>query len=332
MSQIILDAHFDVLLDVLHFRSRGEEKVLETRHLPALRAAGINVQICSIFVSDRFLPEMALRNALDQISALREDISESPAYFALCLNTVQARQAVGDGKIALFLSFEGVEPLGSDILLLRTFYDLGVRLVGLTWSRRNYAADGAIFLPGDAPKLPGGLTKFGREVVRRAQELGMVIDVSHLNDPGFFEVAELMDDSFIASHSNCRALCSSARNLTDEQIRTIAKSGGVIGMNSYAPFSADDPEERISGKLLEHLAYIGETVGYEHVGLGLDLCDCVEAIGNRPDAPAAELDLFLNYAEAAEKFIRPIQANFSPAATAGILGGNFMRVLEKVLG
>lgn len=331
MKEIILDAHFDVLLDVLHFRKKGESKVLETRHLPALRTAGINVLVCSIFISDRFLPEMALRNALDQISALKEDIAESPDHFELCLNASRARAAAAEGKIAIFLSFEGVEPLGDDILLLRTFYDLGVRLVGLTWSRRNAAGDGSYFSAENAPKTEGGLTKFGRDVVRCAQALGMVIDVSHLNDTGFWEVANLAEGPFIASHSNCRALCGVPRNLTDDQIRAIAKSGGVVGMNCYAPFSAGAPEDRTPDKLLEHLAYIGNMVGFEHVGLGLDICDCVQSIESM-DAAADEKDLFADHTEALEKFIIPIRANFSPKTSANLLGENFMRVLEKVLG
>lgn len=329
---VVLDAHFDVLMDINRFRSQGERKVFETRHLPELRAAGINTVICSIFIEDSYLPEMGLRHALGQIAALREDIADSPGLFAICTDTKQAREATMQGKLALFLSLEGAEPVGSDLMLLRTFYDLGVRLLGLTWSRRNYAADGCEFLWADAPNHPGGLTKFGRQLVDYAQELGIIIDVSHINDPGFDDVAGMVKKPFIASHSNCRQLCNTARNLTDNQIRAIAASGGVIGMNCYSPFVSEEPSERTVGKLLSHIEYIGDLVGFEHVGLGLDICDCLaSAVEAYPRAPHSG-DLFQKHSEAAAEFLPAIRARYSESVAGMILGGNFLRVLEEVLG
>ena len=142
--EIVLDAHSDILLDVLALRRRGKSAVLEERFLPQLRAAGINAVVCSIFIPDEYVPELALRNALDQIAALGEDLAEPPS-FRLSRGTGGCYSAVAEGKTALFLSLEGAEPLGRDILLLDIFYSLGVRLLGLAWSRRNYACDGVSF-------------------------------------------------------------------------------------------------------------------------------------------------------------------------------------------
>lgn len=330
--EIILDAHFDVLMDIVRFRRLGERRVFEIHHLPFLKSAGVNALICSIFIEDRLLPEMALRSALNQIAALRDDIADSPEAFEICLDIKQARRAAGEGKIAIFLSLEGAEPIGNDMMLLRTFYDLGVRLLGLTWSRRNYVADGCAFDWNDAPPRPGGLTKFGIEVVAKAQELGMVIDVSHINDAGFADVISLVKKPLIASHSNCRALCNHARNLMDSQIEAIAASGGVVGMNCYSPFVADDPSDWTSEKLLAHLEYIGGLVGFEHVGLGLDICDCLVAVtGSLPRKPH-ERDLFENHGDAGKKFISEIRSKYDVEVARQILGGNFSRVLEEVLG
>ena len=141
----ILDAHFDLLLNVREARAQGETHVLERKFLPGFRAAGIQVQICSLFIRDMYYPEMATRNALDQISYLYEDLEECGHSFALCTNTEQIDRAVLEGKIALLLSLEGAEPLGQDLALLRVFYELGVRLLGIVWSRRNHAGDGAFF-------------------------------------------------------------------------------------------------------------------------------------------------------------------------------------------
>jgi len=328
---MLLDAHFDVLLDVLSCRKKGERKVLERRHFQNLKEAGISTIICSLYISDIFLPEGALRNALDQISALEEELEESRELFSLCRNSSEAKAASEKGKIGLFLSLEGAEPLVNDIFLLRTFYDLGVRLVGLTWSRRNYAGDGSSFDPADAPRHPGGLTKFGRELVMEAQKMGMVIDVSHLNDPGFYEVAELMKTPFIASHSNCRALCGSARNLKDDQIKMIAESGGVIGLNAYSPFVSDNEADRNTDKFFEHLQHITQVAGIDNVGLGLDLCDCIVSLAMGND-DSRQKDLFTDHLDASRRFIVPLKKKLSHGDYCAFTGGNFMRVIERVLG
>lgn len=328
---MIIDAHFDLLLDVLSYRKKGERKVLERKHLQNLKSAGISTLICSLYICDNYLPEGALRNALDQISALKEELEESGEFFSLCRNSNEAKAAAEKGKIGIFLSLEGAEPLGNDIFLLRTFYDLGVRFIGLTWSRRNYAGDGSSFDQRDAPRYQGGLTKFGRELVVAAQRMGMVVDVSHLNDPGFYEVADLMKGPFIASHSNCRELCGSARNLKDDQIKMIADSGGVIGLNAYSPFVSDKETDRNTEKFFEHLHHIAGIGGIENVGLGMDLCDCVVSlnIGADEDRPK---DLFVDHLDAAKRFIWPVKEKLSSEEYDAFTGGNFMRVIERVLG
>jgi membrane dipeptidase len=329
MNNIVLDAHCDMLNDVLLYRSRGERNVLERRFLPSLSRAGIGAVICSLFIRDELLPEMALRGALDQISALCCDLDESRG-FELARSASDARRAARSGKTALFLSFEGAEPIGSDIFLLRAFYELGVRFFGLTWSRRNYVADGCSFKAEDAPHTEGGLTEFGRRAVKAARELNMVIDVSHLNDAGFWEIAQDADVPFIASHSNCRALSPSPRNLTDEQIRAVAESGGVIGLNAYSPFTADARGDGSADKLVEHAAHIGEVAGLEHAGLGLDLCDCLASFA--PARGERGGDIFKDHGEAAEELFPRLRSEFGEEAARGILGGNFMRVIENVIG
>ena len=325
--EIVLDAHSDILLDVLALRRRGKSAVLEERFLPQLRAAGINAVVCSIFIPDEYVPELALRNALDQIAALGEDLAESPS-FRLCRGAGGCYSAAAEGKTALFLSLEGAEPLGRDILLLDIFYSLGVRLLGLAWSRRNYACDGVSFEAAPPCAREGGLTDFGRELVRRARRMGMAIDVSHLNDAGFYEVSQLLDCPFIASHSDCRALTQSPRNLTDEQLRALAAAGGVAGMNAYGPFCETEAHGRSPETLLAHLSHVVENFGYGHAGIGFDLCDCIESLsasdGGRRN------DLFRDHADAA-CFIEAVRARYPRAQASAILGGNFMRVFENVM-
>lgn len=331
MYNMVVDAHFDVLLDVLSYRQKGERKVLQRRYFQNLKDAGISTLICSLYICDNYLPEGALRNALDQISALKEELEESGESFALCRTSSEAKAALEKGQIGIFLSLEGAEPLGNDIFLLRTFYDLDVRFIGLTWSRRNYAGDGSSFDPSDAPKYQGGLTRFGRELVMEAQKMGMVVDVSHLNDPGFYEVADLMKAPFIASHSNCRALCGSARNLKDDQIKIIAESGGVIGLNAYSPFISNNEADRTTEKFFEHLQHIAEIAGTDSVGLGLDLCDCISTL-RIGDDDSRQKDLFTDHMDAARRFIVPLKKKLSAEDYDAVAGGNFMRVIGRVLG
>jgi membrane dipeptidase len=179
MGALVVDAHYDLLSDVFRLRMEGERRVVERFYLDDLKASGINVLICSLFISDRYLPEMALRHVLDQIGMLHQEMEESPGLFALCRSASEVKKTVEAGQTAFLLSFEGVEPLGNDLVLLRPFYELGVRFVGLAWSRRNYAADGCHFRP--VPEgSPGGLTAFGVRLLEEAERLGMIIDVSHL--------------------------------------------------------------------------------------------------------------------------------------------------------
>ena len=324
----IIDAHFDVLLNVYEKRKAGETHVLERDFLPGFRSAGIQVQICSLFISDRFYPEMATRNALDQIACLYEELDESAEHFALCLNTSDVEKAVRADKIALLLSLEGAEPLGNDLSLLRVFYELGVRLLGLVWSRRNFAGDGSFFHP-KREGTKGGLTDFGVALVEKAQQLGMVLDASHLNDEGFDDLLRFSTGPLIASHSNCRALAPSMRNLTDAQIKAIAEREGVIGLNGFSGFVGAPKGRRATiADLILHTHHVANLVGPQHAGLGLDLCDTLDlSIGGHL---AEDCDVLQSLPEIAE-LVALIRANFDAKSANMILGGNLFRVLRTVL-
>ncbi|MEA3387306.1 MAG: membrane dipeptidase, partial [Patescibacteria group bacterium] len=270
-----VDAHFDLSSDVANRRERGQKKVIETNFLPKFNAGALNLIVSAIFIEDFFLPEMGLRKALDQISYLHEEIDETPGKFKICRTTAEAYTAQAAGKLALFLSLEGAEPLQNDIRLLRIFYELGVRGLGLVWSRRNYVADGAFFTE-TCEGRKGGLTSFGVELVEKAEALGMFVDVSHINDEGFWDVLDMASKPLIASHSNCRSLAGTMRNLTDDQIAAIAKNGGVIGMNSVDIFIRDNEPDVGVSHFIDHVDHIVKVSGVEHVGLGFDLCDGFE--------------------------------------------------------
>lgn len=328
----IVDAHSDILFDVVRQRQLGRKRIIETDYLPQFIKGGVNIVVASLFIDNMFIPEMALRRALDQIGSLHMEIDESKDKIMLCKSYKDIEKAMKDGKIAILLSFEGVEPLYNDLNLLRIFYELGVRMVGLSWSRRNYAADGCYFTPMKEGKK-GGLTAFGVSLIEMAEDLGMFIDVSHLNDEGFWDVLEIAKKPIIASHSNCRSLVPVMRNLTDEQIKAIAKRDGVIGMNIANKFVAKEGDMANTEKLVDHIDYIVNLVGINHVGFGFDFCDQLRKY-DLPKPGTSENEFFdtLSGHEKIKEITEElIKREYKEEDIKLILGGNFLRIYKELL-
>lgn len=326
----IIDAHFDLTHEVANRRDRGAKKVVETDYLPGFLSGGMDLIVSAIFVHDWFLPEMGLRKALDQIAYLHREMDETPGRFRLCRSMAEAEAARADDEIALFLSLEGADPLQNDLNLLRIFYELGVRGLGLVWSRRNYAGEGSLF-HGRRAHRKGGLTDFGMDLIEMAEELGMFIDVSHLNDEGFEDVMEAARKPVIASHSNCRALVNVPRNLTDAQIEALAEKGGVIGMNALDVFTKPDRHGATADHLVDHVDHIVQIAGIDHVGIGFDLCDSLQNHLNVPH-PLVHRDVIQGHGELGSFTAALIRRGYSDEEILKILGGNFARVYEAVLG
>src|SRR6056297_737426 len=180
MQNFNVDIHFDLMMFVEEQRRKGRKNVIQEDYLPGFREGDFKLIVSSLYIDDIFLPEMALRKCLDQISGLYQEIKESNGDLKLCKTNEDIEALKQTDQIGIMLAFEGVEPLYNDIDLLDVFYELGVRIMGINWSRRNYAADGSFFNDRREGKK-GGLTPFGVELVERAEALGIIIDVSHLN-------------------------------------------------------------------------------------------------------------------------------------------------------
>lgn len=328
----IVDGHFDLLMDVSRKRDLGYKKVIENDHLPEFVEGGVNVVVSSIYIEDAFLPEMGLKKALDQISALYAEIDESPDKIMLCMTYDDILKAKIENKLGIILSFEGVDPLTNDLNLLRIFYELGVRIVGLVWSRRNFAADGSHFFER-VEGQKGGLTDYGVQLIEVAENLGMFIDVSHLNDEGFLDVMKIAKKPVIASHSNCRALANSMRNLTDEQIKALASKNGIIGMNAYSMFTSDKDEEADAEHLINHVDHIVKLVGIEHVGIGFDFCDFIRALAPQRAAvrPRKSFDVIKGHKNIKQFTKILIQRGYKDEEIGLILGGNFLNLYKEVL-
>ena len=187
-------------------------------------------------------------------------------------------------KVSAFLTVENGCVVDGKMERLEQLYQMGVRLITLTWNDDNCFGHSHA---KDAGRMQLGLTPFGKEAVTYMTERGILVDVSHLSDGGFYDVAELVKKPFVASHSNCRELAPATRNLTDDMIRILAEHGGVCGLNFYPPFLNTDPVDKVSRieRMCEHVKHLVNVGGIECVGIGtdfdgiegnLEIADCME--------------------------------------------------------
>lgn len=258
------DAHFDLGAIVHNRRKRGEKNVLESFY-DSFSKGGFRLIVAAIFIEDD-MTDLALREGLLQIQALKDDILESE-HFKL----VTWAEDLDSDKIGILMSLEGAEPIHRELHLLSIFYDLGVRGLGLVWGRRNYVADGS-YAKDPEEGIKGGLTPFGIEVLRKAEALGYFIDVSHLSDTGFSDLLKYSTKPFMASHSNTRKHNDILRNLSDEQMIEIGRRGGVIGINTIKFIVSLDETEQTLEKVCDHIEWMIKIVGEDVPCIGFDIC------------------------------------------------------------
>jgi len=214
----------------------------------------------------------------------------APGDFRLCRSTAEIRAAMQAGAIAGIMHMEGAEAIGPDLDALYLFHDIGLRSLGPVWSRPTIFGHGVPMAFPGTPDTGPGLTETGRDLVRLCDELGILIDLSHLNEKGFDDVAKVSAAPLVASHSNAHALCPSPRNLTDRQLHMIRERGGIVGLN-FATFylNADGTAASETGwdVMLRHLDHLIAEAGEDHVGLGSDFDGCVlpDLIGDVTGVP-----------------------------------------------
>jgi membrane dipeptidase len=325
---VIVDAHTDLLYE-LAFRHE-EEEPFRRLWLPKLREGGVGVQVCPAYVGLDELPELGLRRALQQVRAFGRAVRECPD------DAVAVRSAADldrlEGRLGLMLALEGCEPLGYETELADTFWELGVRMVSLTWNRRNPFADGA------AEEGGGGLSSLGRQLVTRLAELGMMIDLAHASERTFFDVLEHVPEATVlVSHANCRALVDSPRNLSDGQLHALAERGGVLGVLVH-PFVLREPT--IAG-VVEQIQHAASVMGDAHVGLGGDFMRQIIASGAvrvPPDALLPDgmpIDAAVEQLSGPEDYPALVEAleaeGYGPERLDAVLGGNWLRLFRRGL-
>lgn len=327
----VIDTHLDLLPDLLTKHRAGRSNVLLEDYMESFREGCVDCVVSSIFVDSDLLPEMGLKTAMAQIAAFYEELDACGGQFVLATSAKEVLEAKKAGKLAVMLAFEGAEPLSAEPSLLRVFYSLGVRILGLCWSRSNWAADGSRFFDFDYQGY--GLTEGGRALVESAQKLGMAIDLSHTNEKTFWDVIGMSQRPVIATHSCARALSDTPRNLTDEQIAAIGKLGGTIGVNGASlvcSFSA--PRQASVEGLAAHMAHEKSIAGAGILAVGLDQCDRLNSSTMQLEAFKDVFDIIPTHA-GLEKLVEALLAKgFSDDEITGALGGNFLRVLDAVQG
>jgi membrane dipeptidase len=328
----VVDFHFDLLIDL--YEKRDQPGVLVSHFLPEFEAGDVGVLGVAIYIEDRYLPEMGLRVALDQVARLFAEV-EQTERFAICKTFTEIELARAANKIVLLITMEGVEPLGEDLNLLRAFYELGVRSVGLTHARRNAAGSGGIFKPSGSPR--DGLTNFGHDVVRECERLGIVIDLAHINPKGFEDIVDLTSKPLVVSHTNVRKFYDIERNISDEQIKIIGQRGGVVGLNAILVSS--DSEASTLECYVDHIEHVVNLIGIDGVGIGFDFCEYLfqqlpEKVRNELAAklttPHFIPDL-TNHSHARNLTRRSIERGFSDEDIEKILRGNWLRIFKETL-
>ena len=322
----VVDAHVDTLLDIMSPPARptkfptprnfSERSAKGHVDLPRLLESGVDLQVFAAYIQPEYKIERALHRVVQVIDNFYQMLNANESKMLLFTEVGDVREAENQGKVAAMLSIEGGEAVEADLGVLRMLHRLGVRAMTLTWNERNQIADGAA-----EGRTKGGLTNFGIELVSEMNKIGMVVDVSHLSDAGFFDVIEASKQPIIASHSNCRVLCNHRRNLTDEMIKLLAEKDGVMGMNFAPAFVDEDVSNATLGRVLDHIDHVVEVAGVEHVGLGSDfdgIDSCPKGLEDVTKMPAITEGL--------------LNRDYSEDDILRVLGGNFLRVFKKVIG
>ncbi len=248
---------------------------------------------------------------------------ESNGQVRVCRSVGEIRQCIAKGVLAPVLHIEGAEAIDPEFQALEVLHKAGLRSLGPVWSRSNIFGHGVPFAFPSSPDTGPGLTDAGKELVRACNRLHILIDLSHLNEKGFWEVAGLSDAPLVATHSNAHTVCNHARNLTDKQLDAIRDSGGMVGVNYAVNFLRPDgkrDDDTSLDQVVDHIEYLIKRLGEDHVGLGSDF-------------DGATIPKDLNSAAALPNLVAAMRARqFGEALITKVCSENWLKVLERTWG
>jgi len=274
-----------------------------------------------------------MSETVKRILDMQDMIASENKTVVLATTAEDILSAKREGKTAILLGFQNIQPLENDLRLLKLYHYLGVRIIQLSYHFRNAAADGG------GERIDSGLSLFGISLIEEMNRLGMVVDMAHVGKQSVLEAVETSKDPVIASHSNPRALVDAYQNKTDEEIKAIAEKGGVIGVTAFPRLISKNPDRITLDNLLDCIDYVIQLVGANHVGIGLDLAEgwaeypptrmSLMKIDGRIYVYPREIETVTRFPNITKGLIG---RGYSNAETKKILGENFLRVFKKVFG
>ncbi|MBO5364262.1 MAG: dipeptidase, partial [Clostridia bacterium] len=308
MKQRFFDAHCDTISEVLE---KGQNLKKNFLHLDLNRLEEYDgyLQVFAAFIDKKNIRTTPQKHCMSLLESLRKELK-----YNLVTTWEDLKATADSGKIGAILAIEGGEALTGSLEMLNRYYQMGVRLITLTWNYANELGEGVLEDSG------GGLTEFGRQAVIAMEELGIVIDVSHLSPTGFWDVAKHTKYPFIASHSNVKALCNHPRNLDNEQIEFLIRRKGCIGINFFPEFLVHERECDVSD-IIQHMEYILSLGGEDCIGFGSDF----DGISSLPKGIAGVQDM--------REIKRAMKdAGFQDEIIEKICFSNFYRIFWETLG
>ncbi|MCL1994206.1 MAG: dipeptidase [Spirochaetes bacterium] len=321
-----IDMHCDTLLEMYKLRSKPEETLGKNScgvDFESMKRGGSLAQFFAIFLaSGEAFERYGMEAVADDvyIKALHEifttDIAANAGIISFARSYSDLQENEKNGKMSAFLTFEDGRAIDGSLDKLKMYYDMGIRLITLTWNAKNCFGSPT---SDDPQAMKEGLTDFGHQAVERMNELGMIVDVSHLSDGGFWDVVKTSKKPFIASHSNARALSPHRRNISDDMIKALANAGGCAGI-CFAPQFLDSklsPENSTVKDMVTHALHIKNVGGIECVAIGSDL-DGTK--GNLEINDIAKMPLLLDALK---------KAGFTDAEVEAVAYGNALRVIKE---
>ncbi|ERJ58360.1 dipeptidase [Sphingobacterium paucimobilis] len=351
---LVVDGHNDVIISsILRGRDIGQRLDKGHTDIPRLLEGGVDVQVFAVWSDDQKWKKGAFKHANDQIDALERVIAQNSDKIALAKSSADIEKIRKEGKIVALIGIEGGNMIESSIPNLESLYARGARYMTLTWNYNLPWATAAAIEDGKAPADQQGLSEHGKAIIRRMNELGMMVDLSHGSKKLFYDVLEISTKPILVTHSNAAALTPHYRNLDDKQLLALKKNGGVIGVNFYAGFLDTDYESRVDeayrkhigaadrnisswekyekltkeqqyevtvplSKLIDHIDYLVKKVGIDHVAIGSDY-DGIEA----PPRDLEDVSKLPNLTKAL------LERGYNQEQIAKIMGLNFLRILEQ---
>lgn len=335
-ESVVLDLHSDMPQNMNRPDVETGRPLLETHQLPAWRQGGIRGVLVTVGGDAFRQGAEALLETLTIFGELLQHVDRHSDDLVLVDSPESLLTAVRAGRIALVPHMEGATSLAGEIGVLESLYRLGLRSLGLTWNFRNAVADGL-----SERETGGGLTRFGREVVLMANRLGICLDVAHLAPAGFGEVLRLSRAPVVCSHANPRRLCDHPRNLTDDELKALAGTGGMLGVSFVPQFLRTDGARPTIADVVTHMTYVAEVVGHAHVGIGADFMEdfdptvvarVMAKAGMETSVGTAFPEGLSSHADFPHLTQALLDAGWEERAIRGVLGENFLRVWRAVRG